>query len=202
MEIKLAEDGEILVRGNGLMTGYRNNPEESSQAIDADGWLHSGDIGALNEFGQLRMVDRKKELIINANGKNMSPVKIESKVKNAGTLVGQIIAVGDSKPYVSALIQLDPEGMEVYRQQHGIACDVPLEVLAKDPDLRAALQAQIDRANADLADVEQIRDWVLVTDEWVPGGDELTPTMKLKRRAIVTKYAGPIDDIYQGSGPS
>ena len=197
MEIKLAEDGEILVRGNGLMTRYRNNPEESSQAIDADGWLHSGDIGALNEFGQLRMVDRKKELSINANGKNMSPVKIESKVKNAGTLVGQIIAVGDSKPYVSALIQLDPEGMEVYRQQHGIACDVPLEVLAKDPDLRAALQAQIDRANADLADVEQIRDWVLVTDEWVSGGDELTPTMKLKRRAIVTKYAGKIDEIYR-----
>lgn len=202
MEIKIAEDGEILIRGTGLMTRYRNNPEETARAIDADGWLHSGDIGALNEFRQLRMIDRKKELIINANGKNMSPVKIESKVMNAGTLIGQVIAIGDSKPYITALLQLDPEGLDVYRQTHGIAREVPLETLAKDPELRAEVQAQIDRANADLADVEQIRNWALVTDEWVPGGDELTPTMKLKRRAIVTKYATQIDEIYHRPDPS
>lgn len=197
MEIKIAEDGEILVRGTGLMSGYRNDPAETARVIDADGWLHSGDIGALNEFGQLKMIDRKKELIINANGKNMSPVKIESKVQNAGNLVGQVIAIGDSRPYVSALVRLDPEGLEVFRHEHNIPADTPLEVLAKGPDLNAAIQAQIDRANWELADVEKIRHWKLLTEDWIPGGDELTPTMKLKRRAITTKYADVIDELYQ-----
>jgi long-chain acyl-CoA synthetase len=194
MEIKLAEDGEILVRGPGLMTGYRNQPEETARAIDAEGWFHTGDIGTINELGYVKMVDRKKELIINANGKNMSPVKIESKVKNAGSLIGQIVAVGDSKPYVSALVTLDPDGVEVYRRQHGIDPDVSIE---NDEGLLAAVQAQIDRANAELAGPEQIRQWALITDEWVPGGDELTPTMKMKRRSIVKKYADVIEEIYQ-----
>jgi long-subunit acyl-CoA synthetase (AMP-forming) len=197
MEVKVADDGEILVRGEGLMTGYRNKPAETEAIMDADGWLRTGDIGAINELGQLKMVDRKKELIITTNGKNMSPVKIESKVKNAGDLVGQIVAVGDSKPHIGALLQLDPEGLEVYRARNGIAADVPVEVLAKDEDLLSAVQAQIDRANADLADVEQIRDWAIITDDWIPGGDELTPTMKLKRRVIVRKYADAIDELYR-----
>jgi long-chain acyl-CoA synthetase len=197
MEIALAEDGEILVRGIGMMTGYRNNAEATAEAIDDDGWLHTGDIGAVNDLGQLRMIDRKKELIINANGKNMSPVKIESKVKNAGSLVGQILAVGDSRAYVSALVLLDPEGLDVFRQQHGIAPDVPTSDVAGSPELRAAVQAQIDRGNRELSDVEQIRKWVLLTDDWVPGGDELTPTMKLRRRSVVAKYAPVIDELYR-----
>ncbi|MFV2179674.1 AMP-dependent synthetase/ligase [Actinomadura sp. LOL_016] len=197
MEIKIAGDGEVLVRGTGLMSGYRNNPEETARVFDADGWLHSGDIGVLNELEQLRMVDRKKELIINANGKNMSPVKIESKVKNAGNLIGQIIAIGDSRPYVSALVLPDTEGLAIYRHERNIPADTPLEVLAKDPDLNAAIQTQIDQANSDLADVEQIRHWKLLTEDWIPGGDELTPTMKLKRRTIVSKYADIIDELYK-----
>lgn len=197
MEIKIADDGEILVRGNGLMTRYRNNPEATAAAIDADGWLHSGDIGALNELGQLRMIDRKKELIINSNGKNMSPVKIESKVKLAGSFIGQVMAVGDARPYVTALILLDPEAVDGFRRRHGIPDGTPLHALTDDLRLHHEIQAQIDRANAELADVERIRDWMLVPDEWAPGGEELTPTMKLKRRAIINKYAEQIDGLYQ-----
>ncbi|MGZ8177290.1 AMP-dependent synthetase/ligase [Williamsia sp. SKLECPSW1] len=197
MEISLAQDGEVLVRGTGLMTRYRNKPAETAAAIDEHGWLHSGDIGVMNELGQLRMVDRKKELIINSNGKNMSPVKIESKVKNTGLLIGQVIAVGDARPYVTALITLDPEGLEVFQKDHDIPADTPLDRLANNPDLRAALQDQIDRANADLSDAERIRAWALLTEEWPVGGDELTPTMKLRRRSITTKYADHIDGLYR-----
>lgn len=197
MEIKLAPDNEVLVRGAGMMTRYRNKPEATAAAFDEDGWFKTGDLGVLNELGQLRMVDRKKELIINANGKNMSPVKIESKVKNSGSLVGQIVAIGDSRPYLTALILLDPEGVEVFQRENGIPDGTPMEILAKEPSLIAAVQLQIDRANADLGDVEQIRKWTLLTEDWVPGGEELTPTMKLRRRAIVSKYATRIDGLYQ-----
>lgn len=197
MEIKIADDGEILVRGEALMNGYRNKPEETANVIDADGWLHSGDLGILNEFGQLRVVGRIKELIINSNGKNMSPVKIESTVKNSGKLVDQVVAIGDARPYVATLITLDPEGLEVFCAERGIPSDTPLDVLAKDPDLTAEVQAQIDRANTDLTSVERIRAWTIAPDHWAPGGDELTPTMKLKRRSIVSKYSDAIEDLYR-----
>lgn len=195
-QIKLAGDGEILVRGPGLMTGYRNHPEQTTEAIDAEGWLHTGDIGAFNELGHLRMVDRKKELIINSNGKNMSPVRIEGAIKNAGSLIGQVLAVGDARPHVSALLTLDPEGLEVHRRRHRIDPATPADVLAEDPTLRAEIQAQIDRANAHLSAVEKVRAWVLLTEEWVPGV-ELTPTMKLKRRVITAKHADTIEELYR-----
>ena len=114
--------------------------------------------------------------------------------RRIGSLIGQIIAVGDSKPYVSALVTLDPDGVEVYRHQQGLGPDVPVE---KDKGLLAGVQEQIDRANAELGSVEQIREWALITDEWVPGGDELTPTMKMKRRSIIRKYADVIEGIYK-----
>lgn len=136
-------------------------------------------------------------LAINSNGKNMSPVKIESMVKNAGTLVGQIIAIGDSRPYISALILLDPEGPDVFRHQHGLPADTPVADLATDLRLVAAVQAQIDAANANLAPVEQIRRWTVLTDDWMPGGDELTPTMKLKRRDVMAEYADTVEALYR-----
>ena len=126
----------------------------------------------------------------------MSPVKIESLVKNAGTLIGQVVAIGDSKPYVTAIITLDPEGLEVYRANHAIPAETPLDVLAKDPHLVAEVQTQIDKANADLAEVERIRAWTILAEQWIPGSDELTPTMKLKRRSIRAKYSDAIDGLY------
>ena len=196
MEVKVAENGELLIRGKAVMRGYRNKPEETARAFDSEGWLHSGDIGVMNELGQVRVIDRIKDLIINSNGKNMSPVKIESLVKNAGTLIGQVVAIGDSKPYVTAIITLDPEGLEVYRANHAIPAETPLDVLAKDPHLVAEVQTQIDKANADLAEVERIRAWTILAEQWIPGSDELTPPMKLKRRSIRAKYSDAIDGLY------
>jgi long-subunit acyl-CoA synthetase (AMP-forming) len=184
VEIKLADDGEVLMRGPVVMTGYRNQPEKTQEAIDSDGWLHTGDVGEFDDEGYLRIVDRKKELIINAGGKNMSPANIEAKLKAASPLIGQAIAIGDMKPYNVALITLDPDVAPAFVQQHG----------------EEAVQAEIERgvaaANEKMARVEQIKRFKVLPDEWQPGGEELTPTMKLKRKPIAAKYAAEIEELY------
>ena len=130
VEIRLAEDGEVLVRGEIVMVGYRNQPEKTAETIDAEGWLHTGDIGEIDEDGYLRIVDRKKELIINAAGKNMSPANIESTLKAASPLIGQACAIGDGRPYNTALIVLDADFAPAWAAQHGIE-DTSLEALAR-----------------------------------------------------------------------
>jgi len=181
-EVKVAEDGELLIRGATVMRGYRNKPEQTSEAIDADGWFHSGDIGTVDEDGYVRIVDRKKEIIINAAGKNMSPANIESKLRSSSPLIGQVACIGDGRLYNVALITLDP--------------DAAAGRSANDPDVIAEVAAGVDLANSQLSRVEQIKKFTLVEDFWLPGSDELTPTMKIKRRNIVSKYAAQIDDLY------
>jgi long-chain acyl-CoA synthetase len=195
IEIKLAEDGEVLVRGDSVMPGYRNMPEKTSETIDSEGWLLTGDIGELDEDGYLKIIDRKKELIINAAGKNMSPVNIESKLKAATPLVGQCIAIGDARPYNVALIVLDPDYAPSWASNNGLE-GKSLAELAQEPKLIAALQEGVDEANAKMSRVEQIKKFEVLPGEWLPGGDELTPTMKLKRRPIVEKYEAQIDGLY------
>jgi long-subunit acyl-CoA synthetase (AMP-forming) len=183
-EIRLADDGEVLVRGPFVMTGYRNQPEQTSEAIDADGWLHTGDIGEFDDDGYLTLVDRKKELIISAGGKNMSPANIEAKLKAASPVIGQAIAVGDGKPYNVALITLDPDVAPAFEQQQG------RDALLKE------VERGVEAANEQLARVEQIKKFKLLGEEWEPGGDELTPTMKLKRGPIHEKYSSEIERLY------
>jgi long-subunit acyl-CoA synthetase (AMP-forming) len=184
-EIKLAdEDGEVLIRGPIIMKGYRNQPDKTREAIDDEGWLHSGDVGEFDEDGYLKIVDRKKELIINAAGKNMSPANIEAKVKAASPLIGQVIAIGDGKPYNVALITLDPDVAPGFVEQRG------------EEAVEAEVQRGVEAANEQLARVEQIKKFKLLRDEWQPGGDELTPTMKLKRKPIHEKYAEEIEGLY------
>src|SRR5437764_777624 len=195
IEIKLADDGEVLIRGPVVMPGYRNSPEQTSEAIDSDGWLHTGDIGELDEDGYLKIVDRKKELIINAGGKNMSPANIEAKVKAAHPLIGQAIAIGDGRPYNVALITLDPDVAPAVAQQHGIE-DTSFENLAAQQAILDEVQKGVDAANESLARVEQIKKFKLLPTDWEPGGDELTPTMKLKRKPIAEKYSAEIDELY------
>src|SRR3954454_9334654 len=178
VEVTLADDGELLVRGATIMAGYRNRPELNAETIDPDGWLHTGDVARIDEDGFVWIVDRKKELIINAAGKNMSPANIESALKSAGPLIGQAMVVGDRRPYNVALLVLDPE--------------------CGDEPTDAAIQAEVDAANAKLSRVEQVKRGALLDEEWLPGGDELTPTMKLKRRPIAEKYAAQIDALYSG----
>jgi long-chain acyl-CoA synthetase len=192
VEIKLADDGEVLVKGDLIMAGYRNMPEKTAEAIDEDGWLATGDIGELDSDGYLKIVDRKKELIINAAGKNMSPANIESKLKAASPLIGQAIAIGDARPYNVALIVLDPDFVPVWAKQNGYE-GVPLAELAGEAELIAAIQEGVDEANAKMSRVEQIKKFTVLPSDWMPGGDELTPTMKLKRKPIGEKYSDEID---------
>jgi len=194
-EVRLADDGEVLVRGDAVMAGYRNQPEKTAEAIDSEGWLHTGDIGELDEDGYLRIVDRKKELIINAAGKNMSPAGIESKLKAASPLIGQAIAIGDGRPYNVALVTLDPDYAPGWARQHGLD-ESSLEQLADSERMRDAVQAAVDEANAKLSRVEQVKKFTVLPADWPPGGDELTPTMKLKRKPIGEKYSSEIEALY------
>jgi long-chain acyl-CoA synthetase len=182
VELRLAEDGEVLIRGRNLMRGYRNLPEATAAALDADGWLHTGDIGTLDDDGYLTIVDRKKELIINAAGKNMSPSNIEAAIKTFSPLIGQIVAIGDRRSYNVALIVPDPDALAGRS--------------AEDPAVQAEIADAVTQGNARLARVEQIKRYRVLDAPWTPGGEELTPTMKLKRRPIADKYAAEIDALY------
>jgi long-subunit acyl-CoA synthetase (AMP-forming) len=182
VEVKLAADGEVLVRGPVVMKGYRNLPEQTAEAIDAEGWLHTGDVGVFDDDGYLRIVDRIKEIIINAAGKNMSPTNIEAALKSASPLIGLAVCIGDGRPYNTALIVLDPD-VAAGRGPH-------------DPETEGLIQQAVDRANERLARVEQIKRFLIVEGDWQAGGEELTPTMKLKRRPIADKYAAEIEALY------
>ena len=194
-EVRIAEDGEVLVRSEFVMLGYRNLPEKTAEAIDSDGWLHTGDIGELDEDGHLRLIDRKKEIIINSAGKNMSPANIEAAIKSASPLIGQAVCIGDGRPYNTALVVLDSDYAPQWAAGQGLD-GKSLEELATEPKVIDAVQRGIDQANAHLARVEQIKKFNIVQGDWLPGGDELTPTMKLKRRPIADKYAAQIEGLY------
>ena len=195
VELKLADDGEVLVRGETVMAGYRNQATQTAEAVDSDGWLHSGDIGSLDADGYLRIVDRKKELIINAAGKNMSPANIEQQLKQGSALIGQAIAIGDSRPYNVALIVLDPDACGPFAAQHGIG-DASIAAMSAEPAVLAEVSEGVERANSHLSRVEQIKRFKVLDRDWSPAGDELTPTMKLRRKPIVAKYAAEIDALY------
>ena len=195
IEIKLAEDGEVLVKGDSIMAGYRNMPDKTAETIDDDGWLSTGDIGELDSDGYLKIVDRKKELIINAAGKNMSPASIEAEVKTASPLIGQCIAIGDRRPYNVALITLDPDFAPGWAEKQGLE-ETSLEELAGNDRVREAVQQGVDEANEKMARVEQVKKFKILPTDWEPGGDELTPTMKLKRKPIAEKYESEIEELY------
>jgi long-chain acyl-CoA synthetase len=193
-EVVLGDDGEVLARGGNIFRGYLNDPERTAEALDDDGWLHTGDIGELDADGYLKIVDRKKELIITAGGKNISPANLEAALKSF-PLIGQACVIGDNRPFVSALLVLDPEVAPAWAANHGIEGKSPGE-LAEDPVVLAEVQRDVDEANKRFARVEQIKKFVLLGEEWLPDSEELTPTMKLKRRGVHTKYAEQIESMY------
>ena len=192
-EVRLAEDGEVICRGGNVFQGYLNQPDKTAEAL-VDGWFHSGDIGEFDDEGYLRIVDRKKELIITAGGKNISPANLEAALKMI-PLVGQACAIGDQRKFISALLVLDPEATPVWAAANGKE-GLSLAELAEDPDVRAAVQAGVDQANERFAQAEQIKRFVLLGEEWLPDSDVLTPTSKLKRRGILARYADHIEALY------
>jgi long-subunit acyl-CoA synthetase (AMP-forming) len=194
-EVRLAEDHEVLGRGGNIFRGYLDDPERTAEALDADGWLHTGDIGELDADGYLRIVDRKKEIIITAGGKNVSPANAEAALK-AQPLIGQVCVVGDGEPFIAALIVLDPDVAPAWAAANG-AASTESSALATDPVVLAEVAREVEEANRRFAHSEQIRKFAVLADEWLPDSDELTPTMKLKRHSIATKYAREIADLYR-----
>jgi long-subunit acyl-CoA synthetase (AMP-forming) len=195
LELRLDTDGELLVRGGTVMAGYRNQPGKTADTIDGDGWLRTGDIGSIDELGFLTIIDRKKELIINAAGKNMSPANIEQQLKQGSQLIGQAIAIGDRRPYNVALIVLDPDALAAFAARHGLP-DPSAAAMAAEPAVLAQVAEGVQRANAHLSRAEQIKRFTVLDCDWAPGGEELTPTMKLRRKPIHAKYADEIEELY------
>lgn len=196
-EVLLAEDGEVLARGPHITPGYLNRPEDTAEAIDDDGWLHTGDLGAIDEDGFLSIIGRKKELIITAGGKNLSPNNIEESIKGRSDLIAQVCAVGDERPFIGALIVLDAEVLPGWCQARGL----PFESVARAAELdevRAEVARAVEAGNQDLARVEQVKQYTILSHEWTPESEEMTPTMKLRRNVVHSKYSVAIDALYAG----
>jgi long-chain acyl-CoA synthetase len=195
MELRIAEDGEVLVRGPLVMQGYYRDPDRTAEAVDAEGWMHTGDIGQLDADGFLKITDRKKELIITSGGKNISPALIEYELQRH-PLIGQALAIGDKRNYVTALIVLDPEVTPAWARAHGIEA-ASLAELATRPEVLAEIERGVAEANSHLARVEQVRRYRVLPNEWTADSGELTPSLKRRRRVIIERYAREIDDLYQ-----
>lgn len=195
LEATIADDGEFLIRGPSIMRSYRAEPVKTAEALDAEGWLHTGDILTQDADGYLRVVDRKKELIINSAGKNMSPANIENAIKAATPLIGSVATIGDRRPFNTALIVIDAETAEPYAAHHGLP-DASAAALATDPGVIAEIARGVAAGNTKLSRVEQIKRFTVLPTFWEPGGDEITLTMKLRRNPIATKYAPDIDRLY------
>ena len=194
MEVRIAEDGEILARGPLNTPGYLNLPERTAELIDDDGWLHTGDIGSMDDDGFLSVVDRKKELIITSGGENISPAAIENLLV-AHPLIGQALSYGDRRRYVVALLTLDGDVAPAWARARGIEAS-SLAELAEQPEVLAAVGEAVAAANDRLARVQQVKRWRLLPVEWTAESEELTPTLKLKRRVVHAKYADVIDALY------
>ena len=192
-EVKIAADGEVLCRGPHVFAGYLNDPEKTAETI-VDGWLHSGDIGEIDEDGYLTIIDRKKELIITAGGKNISPANLEGALKMI-PLVGQAAVIGDRRPYVSALVVLDPDTAKAWAAQNGLG-DLSLPELADHPDVKAEIEAHLPAAMEGFNNAERVKKVKVLGEEWLPDSDLLTPTSKLKRRGIMAKFGDEIESLY------
>jgi long-subunit acyl-CoA synthetase (AMP-forming) len=196
VEVKIADDGELLVRGGNLTRGYYKEPQLTAETFDAEGWLHSGDVAEIDDEGFIKIVDRKKEILITAGGKNIAPSNVENLLKQH-PLVGQACLVADQKPYATALIALDPDDAATWAKSHDKPADV--KQLASDPDVRAELQAHIDLVNKRLHNQEQVKKFTVLANEWTVDSGEVTPTLKMKRKVVNTKYEPEIEAMYASS---
>ena len=198
LEVKLAEDGEILVRGGNVMAGYYKDDEATRETIDEDGWLHSGDVGEFNDHGYLKITDRKKDLIITAGGKNIAPQELENKIK-VHPLISQVVAIGDRRPFMAALITLDPEKAPVWAKEQGI--DGDMAAIANHERTIKEIEGAINETNKSLAKVEQIKKFRILERDFLQEENEITPTMKVKRKTINEIYGDAIEEMYSKESP-
>lgn len=194
LEIKFDEDGEILVRGPNVFKGYFKDPKATSETLTEDGFLRTGDVGELDEKGYLKITDRKKDLIITAGGKNISPQELEGRLKFA-PLISQAVIIGDRRPFLTSLLTLDPDIAPTWAKGQGIEFD-DVTQLAEDPKVLAAVQAVVDKVNEGLSQVEKIKKWTVLPRDFTQDAEEITPTMKVRRKTINEKYGDQIDRMY------
>ena len=193
--IRIADDGEILIKGPHVMACYWNNPAATAETIDPDGWLHTGDLGQLDDDGYLSITGRKKALIVTSGGKNVAPAVLEDRAR-ASRLVSQIMVVGDNRPLVTALVTLDREFLPTWLEPHHRPTDTPADKLADDPEVRAEVQQAIDRASTAVSRAESIRAFRILPDDFTVDGGQLTPSMKLKRDVVSKEHAADIEALY------
>ena len=196
--IKIADDGEILLRGNNILRGYWRNPEATAAAFEGE-WFKSGDIGEIDDEGFISITGRKKELLVTAGGKNVAPAPLEDPLR-ADPLVGQAVVIGDKRPFIAAIISLDPEMLPIWLANNGADKNMTLAQAAKSPIVLAEIQKAIDRVNRNFSTAESIRKFVVIDQELSEESGHLTPSLKIKRDAVLRDFAPAIADIY-GSAP-
>jgi long-chain acyl-CoA synthetase len=191
-EVEIADDGEILVRGPNVFQGYYKNDEATRETIK-DGWLHTGDIGELDPDGYVKITGRKKDIIITAGGKNITPANLENEIKQHA-LVSQCVVIGDRRPYLVALVTLDPEEAAKFARERGLPDDPA--ALAVSDEIRTAISSHIEKVNEKFARVEQVKKIEILSEDLSQEGGELTPTMKVKRNVVAEKYLSEIEKLY------
>ena len=194
VEISVADDGEILIRGGNVFVGYHGNDAATREVLTDDGWLRTGDLGEIDDDGFLRITGRKKEIIVTAGGKNVAPAVLEERLK-AHRLVSQAMVVGDNRPFIGALVTLDPEELEAFATRHGLTGD--MRTLAQTSEVRAEVDKAVDLANAAVSQAEAIRKAVIIERDFSIDDDELTPTLKVRRAVCAEHFAGDIERLYQ-----
>ncbi len=193
--VRVAEDGELLYRGGQVFAGYWNNRGATAEAIEPDGWFHTGDIGEVDDDGYVRITGRKKEILVTASGKNVAPAVLEDRIRSHW-LVSQCMVVGEARPFVAALVTIDPESFPAWLKQHGKPADATVGQLAHDPDLLAAVQEAVDNGNKAVSHAEAIKKFTILPADWTEDGGQMTPSMKLKRNVILAQHAADIEAIY------
>ncbi len=194
-KVKVAADGELMLGGDQIFIGYWNNPTATAEAIEPDGWFHSGDIGEIDDDGFVRITGRKKELLVTAAGKNVAPAVLEDRLR-ANWLVGQCMVVGDAQPFIAALVTIDPESFPAWLKQKNKPVDATVASMVDDPDLVAAIQEAVDDANRAVSHAEAIKKFKILGVDWTEEGGQITPSLKLKRNVVMKEFAGDVASLY------
>ena len=200
-EIRIDDDGEILTRGTSLFRGYRNRPEANEEAFTEDGWFRTGDLGSLDEEGFLRITGRKKEIIVTAGGKNVAPGQLEDAIRS-DALISQVMVVGDAKPFVAAIVTLDADTLPAWLAARGLDRDLDVAAAAREPKVREHVQSVVDRANGTVSKAEGIREFRILDRDFSAEEGHMTPSLKMRRAAILKDFSAVVEDIYSGSRPS